>query len=123
MITIRRPNLQLIYVSDIKQSTHYYQMIFNIEPYFITPRYVVFNIDGEANFAIWSGAGEPDKDAPRYSEIGMCLNSDKEVKELYSEWEANTDINIHTPLHTDVFGETFLVKDPDGHLIRISSAD
>ncbi|BBM03266.1 hypothetical protein GL2_33400 [Microbulbifer sp. GL-2] len=26
-------------------------------------------------------------------------------------------------LHTEVFGETFLIKVPDGHIIRVSSAD
>ncbi len=52
MPKIRRANLPLIYVSDIPTSTEYYKNIFQIDPYFITPRYVVFKIDGDADFAI-----------------------------------------------------------------------
>ncbi len=120
---IRKPNLQLIYVSDITASTDYYQRIFNAEPFFVTPRYVVFKIDGEADFALWSGGEVPDKNAPRYSEIGMNLDSNAEVVALYDEWKNLDTIQIHQELAVEVFGQTFLVKDPDGHIIRISSKD
>jgi len=123
MVKIRKPNLQLIYVSDIQTSTEYYKHLFNFDPHFITPRYVVFKIDGEADFAIWSGAGAPDENAPRFSEIGINLASDGEVIELYNDWKESSKINIYKELHTDVFGETFLIKDPDGNIIRVSSVD
>ena len=123
MTKIRKPNLQLIYVSDIPLSTEYYKNLFNIEPFFITPRYVVFKIDGEADFAIWSGGGVPDNTAPRYSEIGINLESDNDVTELYNEWKDADNIHIEKEIYTDVFGKTFLVKDPDGHIIRVSSKD
>lgn len=123
MPTIRKPNLQIIYVSDVQRSTEYYKGLFNIDPYFVSPRWVVFKIDGEADFALWSGAGTPDKEAQRFSEIGINVSTDEEVKELYTEWKKNSDISIHKELYTDVFGKTFLVKDPDGHIIRVSSAD
>jgi hypothetical protein len=86
-VKFRQSNLQLIYVSDISVSTEYYKSIFITEPYFVTPRYVVFKIDGEANFARWSGGGAPDKDAPRYTEIGINLDTNNEVTELYNEWK------------------------------------
>ena len=123
MKKIRRPNLQLIYVSDVQLSTEYYKRLFNLEPYFVTPRYVVFKIDGEADFAIWSGGETPDKESPRFAEIGINLATDEEVKDLYKEWSNDSEIKIYKDLHTDVFGDTFLVKDPDGHIIRVSSAD
>ncbi|WP_299588541.1 VOC family protein [uncultured Microbulbifer sp.] len=123
MPNIRKPNLQLIYVSDVKRSTEYYKDLFNFEPHFVTPRYVVFKIDGEADFAIWSGGEVPENDFPRFTEIGINLASDSEVKALYQEWKNDPKINFYKELHTDVFGETFLIKDPDGHVIRVSSAD
>lgn len=123
MTKIRRPNLQLVYVSDVQLSTEYYTRLFNLKPHFVTPRYVVFKIDGEADFAIWSGGGAPEKESPRFTEIGINLATDEEVTELYQEWKDDPEINIYKDLYTDVFGETFLVKDPDGHIIRISSAD
>ncbi len=97
--------------------------LFNLEPYFVSPRYVVFKVDGEADFAIWSGGEVPDKECPRFTEIGINLKTDVEVEELYSQWVERSSINIHKALYTDVFGKTFLVKDPDGHIIRVSSAD
>ena len=123
MIKIRKPNLQLIYVSVITTSTEYYKKLFNIEPFFVTPRYVAFKIDGDADFAIWSGGDVPDKNAPRYSEIGINLNSDDEVVAFYNELKGTDDIHIEKELYTEVFGKTFLVKDPDGHIIRVSSKD
>jgi predicted enzyme related to lactoylglutathione lyase len=123
MVKIRKPNLQLIYVSDIQHSAEYYQNLFNFEPYFVSPRYVVFKVDGVADFAIWSGGESPEHESPRFAEIGINLETDTEVKELYKEWKADAGINIYKDLYTDVFGETFLVKDPDGHVIRVSSAD
>lgn len=123
MPNIRKPNLQLIYVSDIQRSTEYYKGLFNFEPHFVTPRYVVFKIDGEADFAIWSGGKVPDREFPRFTEIGINLASDDQVRELYQEWKSDSKIDFHKDLHTEVFGETFLIKDPDGHIIRVSSAD
>lgn len=123
MVKIRKPNLQLIYVSGINQSTVYYKDLFNLEPYFVSPRYVVFKIDGEADFALWSGGDTPDPATPRYSEIGINVALDSDVQDLYKLWKENTNINIFKALYTDVFGETFLIKDPDGHIIRVSSVD
>ncbi|QFT55122.1 VOC family protein [Microbulbifer sp. THAF38] len=123
MAKFYKPNLQLIYVSDIQVSTGYYKQLFNLEPYFVSSRYVVFKVDGEADFAIWSGGEVPDKGSPRYTEIGINLKTDDEVEELYLQWMDSSFVNIHKELYTDVFGRTFLVKDPDGHIIRVSSAD
>jgi hypothetical protein len=50
-----KPNLQLIYVSDIGRSTTFYKTLFNSEPVFSSPRYVAFSAGGEALFAIWTG--------------------------------------------------------------------
>ena len=119
----RIPNLQLIYVSDISKSTEYYTEVFNYEAVFKSPRYVVFTIDGDAQFAIWSGGDKPDTTIPRFSEIGIMLSSDKDVEDLYQEWQKNSNIEFFKEIHSDVFGQTFLVKDPDGHIIRVCSVD
>lgn len=119
----RSPNLQLIYVSDISRSTEYYSKVFNCEPKFKSPRYVVFPIDGQACFAIWSGGDAPDSNVPRFSEIGIMLPTDGDVVDLYHQWKNNPHIEISKALYSDVFGQTFLVKDPDGHIIRICSVD
>lgn len=66
------PNLQLIYVSDIKRSTAFYSTIFNAEPVFSSPRYVAFTAGKEAIFAIWSGGTKPDNTVPRFQKWVLC---------------------------------------------------
>lgn len=118
-----KPNLQLIYVLDINRSTQYYKKLFNAEPIFVSPRYVAFNAGGDTLFALWTGGTAPDKTIPRFSEIGIMLSSDQDVDSLYKEWEKNPDIKILHEPRTEVFGRTFMVKDPDGHIIRVCKRD
>ncbi|PHM73452.1 VOC family protein [Xenorhabdus kozodoii] len=118
-----KPNLQLIYVSDIERSTAFYSTIFNAEPVFSSPRYVAFSAGKEAIFAIWGGGEQPDNAVPRFSEIGIMLPSCEEVDQLFEQWQQNANIEIQQEPYTDVFGRTFLVKDPDGHMIRVCPLD
>lgn len=118
-----KPNLQLVYVSDIERSTAFYKTIFNTDPVFSSPRYVAFAADSKAVFAIWTGGTKPDRSVPRFSEIGIMLSTNEEVEHLFEEWQKNPEIKIIQPLSTEVFGRTFLVEDPDGHIIRVCSFD
>ncbi|PLY42149.1 glyoxalase [Janthinobacterium sp. ROICE36] len=118
-----KPNLQLVYVADIERSSTFYKTIFNAEPIFASPRYVAFSAGGEALFGIWTGGLTPDVKAPRFSEIGIMLPSGKDVQSLYDVWKQNKDINITRELYTEVFGLTFLIEDPDGHIIRVCPLD
>ncbi len=119
-----KANLQLIYVSDISRSTEFYKEIFNTDPIFSSPRYVAFSAGGNCLFALWTGNGNPIKiDAPRFSEIGIMLPSNKSVDHLFEKWEKKENIDILSPPVTEVFGRTFLVKDPDGHVIRVCPLD
>ncbi|MDF2549347.1 MAG: glyoxalase [Chlamydiales bacterium] len=118
-----KPNLQLVYVSDIERSRAFYQALFNAEPVFSSPRYVAFSAGGEAIFAIWTGGTTPDVAAPRFSEIGIMLPTNKDVDSLFEEWRKNPAINIVREPYNEVFGRTFLAKDPDGHIIRVSPLD
>lgn len=124
MMTINpKPNLQLIYVSDIKRSTEFYTMLFKADPVFVSPRYVAFSAGSEALFAIWTGGVTPDKGVRRFSEIGIMLPSNEDVDNLFKEWKKNTNITIVQQPITEVFGRTFLVEDPDGHIIRVCPVD
>ncbi|AWK15075.1 VOC family protein [Candidatus Fukatsuia symbiotica] len=126
MVTVSpKPNLQLVYVSDIERSTVFYKTIFNSEPVFSSPRYVAFAAvdSGKALFAIWTGGTTPDAAIPRFSEIGIMLPSNEEVDHLFEEWQKNPHIKIVKKPYIEVFGRTFLVEDPDGHIIRVSPLD
>jgi len=113
------PNLQLVYVSDIEGSTAFYKFLFKKDPIFTSPRYVAFSASGDALFAIWTGGDKPELHSPRYSEIGIMLPKEQDVDNLYNEWKIHSDIHVVKEPYTDVFGRTFLVKDPDGHMIRV----
>ena len=118
-----KPNLQLIYVSDIERSTNFYKGIFKSEPVFSSPRYVAFAASSEALFAIWTGGEKPDAAALRFSEIGIMLPCGKDVDQLFEEWKNNPKINVVQEPYDAVFGRTFLIKDPDGHIIRVCPLD
>ncbi|NQY43421.1 MAG: VOC family protein [Legionellales bacterium] len=118
-------SLQLIYVSDIEKSCAFYKKIFNSEPVFSSPRYIAFDADGnqKALFAIWSGGTIPEPDIPRFSEVGIILPSNEDVDNLFNQWKAHLDIEFIQEPTTEIFGRTFLIKDPDGHIIRVSPLD
>ena len=118
-----KPNLHIIYVADVEASTNFYKMLFKTDPIFTSPRYVVFDAGGGVEFALWSGAETPDLSVPRFSEIGIQLPTDKDVENLFEEWKNITDIKFAREIYSEVFGRTFLVEDPDGHIIRACSED
>ncbi|MGL4348192.1 MAG: VOC family protein [Chlamydiales bacterium] len=125
MTLFPRANLQLVYVSDIERSTEFYKTLFNSDPIFVSPRYVAFSAthNGKALFAIWSGGTSPDLSTPRFSEIGILLSSNEEVNSLFEKWEKVPNITIVKKPYDEVFGRTFIISDPDGHLIRVSPLD
>lgn len=118
-----KPNLQLVYVTDIKRSSDFYKTLFNAEPVFASPRYVAFSAGGEAVFAIWTGGTAPDLKVPRFSEIGIMLSSNEEVDQLFDKWKKIPHIKVVQEPRMEVFGQTFLVSDPDGHIIRVCRRD
>lgn len=118
-----KPNLNIVYVTDVEVSTSYYKTLFKTGPIFTSPRYVVFSAGDGVEFALWSGAETPDLATPRFSEIGIQLPTDKDVEELFKEWSNISDIKFARDIYNEVFGRTFLVEDPDGHLIRVCSED
>lgn len=120
-----KANLQLIYVSDIEHSTNFYKMIFKSDPVFSSPRYVAFSASagGDALFAIWTGGEKPEANAPRFSEIGIMLPSNAAVDQLFKEWQNNKEIIVVQEPYDAVFGRTFLIKDTDGHIIRVCPLD
>ncbi|EJF84407.1 VOC family protein [Candidatus Bartonella washoeensis] len=115
----------MVYVSNVEHSTAFYKFIFKKEPVFISQRYVAFASSGDALFALWSEGDAPEENVPRFSEIGIMLPTGKDVDKLYAEWQKQTtvEINVVKEPYTDILGGTFLIKDPDGHIIRVCPLD
>ena len=118
-----KANLQLIYVSDIKCSTNIYSRLLE-KPIKVTPRYVAFESDefGDSLFALWSGDA-PDPLSKSNSEIGIMLDSDEEVDKSFAQFSSIEGLKVIQNPTTEVFGRTYLLKDRDGHLIRVCSRD
>jgi len=117
------PNLQLVYVSDVQRSTDFYKKIFGADPVFSSTRYVAFKSGDASLYDIWCGGDNPDLSVPRYSEIGIMVPTNKDVETLCSQWKKDQQITFLKDIHTEVFGMTFLIKDPDGHIIRVCPLD
>ncbi|GHD15736.1 VOC family protein [Nocardiopsis kunsanensis] len=118
------PNLFLIYVSNAEAATAFYSNLFEIEPSFISPRYVAFEVAPGVLFALWTGRNEHAvPSTPRTCEIGLMLPGPASVvEETCTEWVAKGVRVVEEP-HDAVFGRTFVVTDPDGNLIRVSPVD
>jgi len=118
------PNLFLSYVQDAEQATAFYSDLFQIQPSFTSPRYVAFEVAPGVLFAVWTGRAEhAGPGTPRVSEVGLMVpGSAAAVDEVYAQWVAKGVTVVEEP-HDDVFGRTFVIRDPDGNLIRVSPVD
>ncbi|KTS84865.1 glyoxalase [Microbacterium testaceum] len=118
------PNLFLIYVSDAEAATAFYGDLFEIEPTFVSPRYVAFEVAPGVLFALWTGRPEHAvPSTPRTSELGLMVpGGGSAVDEIFARWAAR-DVRVIEEPHDDVFGRTFVVADPDGNRIRVSPVD
>jgi predicted enzyme related to lactoylglutathione lyase len=121
---VSAPNLFLTYVQDAGEATAFYSDLFDIQPSFISPRYVAFDVAPGVLFAVWTGRNEHAVPAtPRVSEVGLMVpGSAGAVDDLYAQWAAKGVSVVEEP-HDDVFGRTFVISDPDGNLIRVSPVD
>lgn len=117
------PNLFLVYVNDAERSTAFYSDLFGIEPGFVTPRYVSFEIATGVHFSLWSRGGPVERETPRTSEVGLMLDGGADAIEArYAEW-VTKGVTVVAEPYDDVYGRTFVVADPDGNLIRVAPFD
>lgn len=116
-------NLQLIYVSDIERSRNFYQTLLNQQPIFDSPRYVAFRSGKDTLFALWTGGTAPNANSQTHSESGIMLKNDEAVDKLHDEWQQSELADHIQAPYDEVFGRTFLVNDPDGHIIRVCPLD
>ncbi|GAB6903101.1 VOC family protein [Kineosporia succinea] len=119
-----KPNLFLVYVTDVERATAFYRDLFDLEPAMLTPRYVPFEVAPGVLFALWSGRAEQvTPQVPRTSEVGLMVpGSGSAVDRIFAEWSAKGVTVVEEPFD-DVFGRTFVIADPDGNLIRVSPLD
>lgn len=118
------PNLFLIGVRDAKAATAFYSDLFEIEPTFVSPNYVAFEVAPGVAFALWTGYSEHSvPGTPRTTEVGLMVpGTASAVDDIFTKWVAKGVHVVEKP-YDAVFGRTFVVTDPDGNLIRVSPVD
>ncbi|BDH55280.1 VOC family protein [Tsukamurella sp. PLM1] len=121
---MRAPNLFLIYVSDAERSTRFYSDLFEMEPVFVSPFYVAYEVADGVLFALWSRRRDVvTPEVPRLSEVGLMVPGAAEaIDELHTAWTAKGHTVVED-IHDDVFGRTFVIADPDGNHVRVSPVD
>lgn len=118
------PNLFLIYVRNAEIATAFYGELFDIEPTFVSPRYVAFEVAPGVLFALWTGRSDhATPDTPRTCEVGLMMPGPASaIDAIHAQW-ATAGVHVVQEPYDDVFGRTFVVADPDGNLIRVSPMD
>lgn len=118
-----KPNWFCNFVTDTKRSTAFYNDLFEMEPVFVAPAFVAYDLGGGVQFALWSSHTESAIDAtPRTSEMGLTVAPGAEEIERY--WQIWRDkAPVIEELHVAPFGPTFVISDPDGNRIRMSPQD
>ena len=107
----------LLFVTNPKKSSLFYQEILNLKPVEESPTFVMFVLKNGVRLGLWSKlTAEPKVDMlPGASEL--CFFS-KNVDSIYEDWGQKQVTIAQKPTDMD-FGRTFVALDPDGHRIRV----
>lgn len=136
---MRAPDLLLLYVKDVEQSTDFYRDLLKREPKTAFPTYVAFGLEDGFTLGLWSTkraaeewakrtglpvatANQPPAENVNRFELAFQVDDDEAVETMYSDWRQR-GIEIAQEPMTAVFGRTFVGLDPDGHRIRVCVGD
>ncbi len=101
-------------VSNIDQTTSFYQRLFGQEPIKVEKGYSKFELD---NPGLVISFIESKVQSPRFGHLGIRVNSDKELAEKKAELESLMKIELEETNTSCCFAvqNKFWVKDPDGY--------
>ncbi|MEO8529974.1 MAG: VOC family protein [Deltaproteobacteria bacterium] len=118
------PNLILLYVDDPTKSAAFYAGLFETKPASVFPTYAAFRFDNGLHLGLWSTSAKNflSGGSGRRSEIAFMVPDADSVRGLHDRW-TSAAVPIEQPLHTAVFGLTFVAIDLDGHRIRVCVPD
>ena len=114
------PNLIVLYVESAAASLAFYSRLTGIEPGLYGPDFKVLPLPGGAALGLWSKrvVNPSSNGVGARSELVFSVENAERVQALYDEWRA-MGLPIEQELSTQVFGPTFVAKDPDGHRLRV----
>jgi predicted enzyme related to lactoylglutathione lyase len=117
-------NLILLYVKDPAISATFYKGLLGHEPVASFPTYIAFALGGGFTLGLWSTqtvSPAPSEKGNR-TELAIMVKDTTTVENLYANWSKNGIVIAQKPT-TAVFGRTFVALDPDGHRVRVCTAD
>ncbi|CCO47575.1 putative phenazine antibiotic biosynthesis protein [Vibrio nigripulchritudo SOn1] len=119
-----KPNSVILYVSNVEESTDFYNKILSTEP-----------IESFKDFSLYSltdgfmlGLQQKDVIDPKAQEnfggfeLSFSDISNEEVDRIYKYWE-KIGVVIELPPQNLDFGYTSVGLDPDGHRLRVCATD
>lgn len=114
----------IVYVNDAPEAARFYADLLELKPGLQTPGYIVFDLGGGADLALWSGRIDGLTPAlPRTSEVCLALRGGPDaIDRRYERWAAK-GVRVVSEPRDEGFGRTFVVADPDGNLIRVAPVD
>lgn len=118
------PNLIVLYVEDPAASAAFYEKLLESAPTVASPGFTSFSIPGGAMLGLWrrSHAKPAATGSGASSEIGFMLSDADAIADCYRRWQA-LGVPLEQELTTLDFGPTFVVRDPDGHRLRVCLFD
>lgn len=116
------PSAVVLYVDNILISSTFYQNLLGIKPEEASPTFHAFKLSNGMGLGLKAKhAVEPaTTDKNGSGELAFTLDNNKEVDELFAEWQEK-EINIAQPPTVVAYGYTFLALDPDGNRLRVVS--
>lgn len=101
-------------VSNIEQTTNFYQRLFGQEPVKVENGYSKFELD---NPGLVISFIESKKPSPQFGHMGIRVNSQEELAQKKEELEALMKIELEEVNTSCCFAvqDKFWVKDPDGY--------
>lgn len=113
----------ILYVESVPASVAFYENLLGEKPVQSAPSFASFRLADGHMLGLWGEAGAEPKPLGTGSRSELCFDvPDREALESkFEAWRAS-GATVVQELSAMVFGDTFVVADPDGHRLRAMAA-
>lgn len=114
------PNVIVLYVDNMAQSSNFYQDLLGITPQEDSPTFHAFKLSNGMILALKAKHSvEPPVDKQNGNgELAFVVENNKKVDELFAKWQTK-EINIILSPCVLPYGYAFVAQDPDENRLRI----
>jgi len=114
------PGFVILYVKNPAASAAFYSRLLGSDPIESSPAFVMFALKSGMMLCLWirDEVQPAVRSQPGAFELAVSVESRAKVESVLREWRAAGAVVALEPTELD-FGYGFVVRDPDGHLIRV----